>query len=590
MDYFTRVWQLFGDFVLRNKRILAGIYGFYILYAIANDLVLPHRSLDPIYKLTGLSRTTQFLVVSMVFGIMLLTKWVYKKSEWRRPIDLTSTPELRRGVILLFTLIFLNSVATSLRTIFNEVSSQHWPVLLIWVFFVIVLQVAFVHAALSLTQRLWVHLVLPALFSALNFVALYLALSGEFSRLSISSQIAVVFIIFLSFVFFFVLIGNRILSLRNANFVLGVTVLGMVIVLATSAPYFNTPKNENESELTSFSEIRFRTTPNIHILAVDALIPVSLAEKYMELSPSDLPYHRVLDDSRVVVYRNAFASDVPTVRSLDSLMRLAHADYYRDGNNYPYFSGRADSPVAQAFHSNGYNIWTGFNEPIFGRKGSFVDFNHPGQDWPFLHSTLCRLALQNPLKYFGICYFMSLITDDKEPKQKWSDQIIDIIGRSVREYGPPVFTLHYIINDPIGHTPPGFRMSDQHALEQYIELYRTSALKTAEMMEHLRDRIKSDGEPSVFIVIGDHGAYLSRGISTAIEKSFVVQDRYGILATILVNETDCSAEQLRYYTPNFATPERILAGIMRCLTHDPVYFDSLMEFGEDFNFDEFLYE
>ena len=581
--YFTRVWQIFVEFVLRNKRILAGIYGLYILYALANHLILPNRSLDPIYKLTGLSRTTQFLVVSMVFGVMLLTKW-FAQEKWRRPIDLTSTVKFRRGIILLFTLIFLNSLAASLRAIFDDVSSQYWAMLLIWVFFVMALQAAFVHTALLLTQRLWVHLVLPALFSTFNYVALYFALSGWFSTLSISSQTVVVSIIFLSFIFFFVLIGKRILPLRNVNSVLGVTALAMFIVLATSV--FYTPKNE--SKLTSFSDIRFRTTPNIHILAVDALIPVSLAEKYMELSPSYLPYGQVLDDSRGIVYKNAFASHVPTKPSLTSVMLLAHADYYRE-DSYPYFAGRSNSPVTQAFHSNGYNIWTGYNSSHFGRKGPFVDFYHPGQDWPFLDSTLCRLALQNPLKYFGICYFMSLITDDEKPKEQWADQIIEVISRSVREYETPVLTFHYI-SEHINHTPSGFRLSDQRALEQYIELYRTGAPKTAEMMEYLRDLIKSDGEPSVFIVIGDHGAYLSNGINPDDNKSFVVQDRYGILATILVNETDCSTEQLKYYTPSFATPERILAGIMRCLTHDPMYFDTLMKFDEDFSFDEFLYE
>ena len=582
-DFIRRAWLSFVDFILRNKRILASTYGLYVLYALTNHLILPNRSLDPIYKLTGLSRTTQFLFVSMVFGIMLLIRW-FVQEKWRRPIDLTSTVEFQRGVILLFTLIFLNSLAASLRAVFDDVSSQYWAMLLIWVFFVMVLQTAVVYAALSLTQRLWVHLVLPALFSAFNCVALYFALSGEFSRLSVGSQTVVVFIIFLSFIFFFVLIGKRILPLRNVNSVLGVTALGMFIVLFNSVLY--TPNNE--SKLTSFSDIRFRATPNIHILAVDALIPVSLAKKHMDIPPSDLPYDQVLDDSRVVVYKNAFASHVPTKPSLTSVMLLAHADYYRE-DSYPYFAGRANSPVAQVFHSNGYHIWTGYSASHFGRKGPFVDFYHPEQNQPFLHSTICRLALQNPLKYFGICYFMSLITDDEESKEHWADQIIEITDRSVREYETPVFTLHYI-SEHINHTPSGFRLYDQRALEQYIERYRTGALKTAGMMGYLRDLIQNDDEPSVFIVIGDHGPYLSNGINPDDDKSFIVQDRYGILAAILVNETDCSTEQLKYYTPSFATPERILAGIMRCLTDDPVYFDTLMEFEEDFSFDEFLYE
>ena len=580
--YFTCVWQLVVDFILHNKRILASVYGLYIFYAIANHLILPSRSMDPIFILTGLSRTTQFLAVSMVFGILLLI-WGLAGKMRRHLIDLNSNCELRRGIVLLFVFIFLNSLAASLRAVFDDVSSEHWMLLFTWVFIVLVVQSAIIYAMLLLIQKSWVHLVLLAVLSTFNFFALYLALSGRFSTLPINSQIIFVFFIFLSCISLFALIGKHVLSLRNVNFVLGVTALSMFVFLVFSVLY--APRND--SELASFADIQFHTTPNIHVLAVDALIPISLAQKHMGLS--ELPYYRVLDDKNktAVVYKNAFSSRITTKLSLNSLMRLAHTDYYRE--DHAYFTGRANSPVTQAFHSNGYRIWTGYNSSHFGRKGPFVDFNHPGQDWPFLHSTLCRLALQNPFKYFGVCYFMSLITDEGEPKEPWADQIIDIISRSAHEYATPVFTLHYI-RDHISHVTGDFRLSDQRALEQYIELYRTGALKISEMMVQLRDLVESDDKPSIFIVIGDHGPYLSSGINPDDDESFFVQDRYGILAAILVNETDCSAKQLKHYTPSFATPERILAGVMRCLTHDPVYFDTLMEFEEDFSFEEFLYE
>lgn len=537
--------------------------------------------MDPIYKLTGFSRTTQFLTVSMVFGIAGMVLLIKRFTREDRPIDLASSGALKRGIVLLIVLIFLNSMATSLQAVLDDVSSQHWVLLFSWTFAVMVLQAAIVYTVLSLNQKSWVHVILLAVISTFNFISLYLALSGKFSSVPVIFQLFVVLFILLSYLFLFGLIGKRILSLRNVNIVLALTSLIMLVPIATLV--FNAPKNDNELAL--FADIRFRTMPNIHILEVDSLIPGSLARKHMGLS--SLPYERVLDNNGVVVYRNAFSSYPKTKLSLNSLMRLANPNFNHK-KNYPYFPGRSNSPVTQIFHSNGYKIWTGFSDTYLGNKGPFVDFYYPGPNQPFLQSTLCELALQNPLKLFGICYLMSLVSEST-PHQIWPNQIFDIINRSVGEYATPVFTLHYIF-DPIGHTPSDFSRSNQLAYEQYIKFFRTGALKAAELIERLRSLVQNDGEPSIFIVTGDHGPRLSLFMSLDDDKTFVVQDRYGILATILVNETDCSAEQLRYYTPIFATPERILASVIRCLTHDPVRFDSLMKFEEDFNFEDFLYE
>lgn len=102
--------------------------------------------------------------------------------------------------------------------------------------------------------------------------------------------------------------------------------------------------------------------------------------------------------------------------------------------------------------------------------------------------------------------------------------------------------------------------------------------------------IRNDGAPSILIVMGDHGPFLSRTVRANKDPTFVVQDQHGILAAVLVNGTGCTAKQLQHYTSTFATPERILAGVMRCLARDPARIDKAMKFEEAYAFENYLYE
>lgn len=90
--------------------------------------------------------------------------------------------------------------------------------------------------------------------------------------------------------------------------------------------------------------------------------------------------------------------------------------------------------------------------------------------------------------------------------------------------------------------------------------------------------------------MGVHGPFLSRTVSLQDDPAFVVQDRYGIPAAVLVNNTECDAGRTQHYTAAFATPARILAGVMRCLARDPARLDAVMKFDEAYDFRTFLYE
>ena len=177
----------------------------------------------------------------------------------------------------------------------------------------------------------WLHLGVMAALSGFNLLALYLTLVGQYLSLPDLTRATVVAFVLLCFGMLFAVVGKRIVPVRSVNAVLILTMIGPVLAFALSSPA--TPENANR--MVPFGNIEFRTKPNIHIVSVDALSPLTLVKKNMGLS--ELPYARLLDDEEVFVFKNAFASRVPTGPSLNNLMRLAHVEFSGDSG---YFAGR----------------------------------------------------------------------------------------------------------------------------------------------------------------------------------------------------------------------------------------------------------
>ncbi|NNE84340.1 MAG: hypothetical protein HKN28_10250 [Alphaproteobacteria bacterium] len=560
--------------------VLAVVYGVYIVYVGANFMLVPHGLEDPVYRLTGIPRTDQIIGVSVSFVVIVLVSLIWHLARDGRPLDYSSSVAAKRGTTLLLALIFLNGGVASLAAVLDELSSQFWLPLFGWVALVLALQVLVVYAGLLRIKQAWVLTTLLGVLSTFNLFALYLSLLGAFQSRSDPIQIAIVIVALLSFVVVFATAGKSIVPLRGANAVLALMMIGPVATLAlapSAAP-------DTATRLAPFGKIEFRTKPNVHIVSFDALSASSLAEKYMGLA--DLAYEDLLENESVVVFKNAFASHVPTRPSLNSLMRLAHPDF--DGD-FGYFAGRSDGPVAHVFRVNGYKISTGFDQQYFGGPGPFVDAYIPEPARTVRNSTLCALASDDALKFFGFCTFGTLF-DGPAPEGKWPDRVNDIVGLSSGSPDTkPAFTLHYIVN-PIGHTALDYRSSDKKALERYAGLYHNKAAELTAIMEQLIETVRENPAPSILIVMGDHGPFLSRTASFDDDPTFIVEDQHGILAVVLANTSGCTPQQLRHYTAAFATPERILAGVMRCLASDPERFDAALNFDEAFDFTRYLYE
>lgn len=566
--------------LLRGLFVSGAVYGLYVVYAGANFMLVPNGFDDPVYRATNIPRTDQIVGVSVLFGIGVMAALIWHLARDGRPIDFAASLAHKRGTTLMVALLFLNGVAASLAAVLEDLSSQFWAPLFVWTAAVLALQVLVVYAVVLRIVQTWVHPVLLGALCTFNIFALYLSLLGNFQSQPDPTQVAIVIFALLSFVVLFAAVGKSIVPLRSANTVLVLTMIAPVAALALSSPA--TPNIANR--MAPFDGIEFRSKPNIHIISIDGLSADTLAEKYMGLT--DLAYEPLLKSDGVVVFKNAFASHVPTKPSLNSLMRLAHADFAGD---LGYFAGRTDGPVSHVLRTNGYRISTGFDQQYFGGPGPFVDAYVPEPSRAVRNSTLCALASDDEFKFFGFCLFGSLFADPP-PEEKWPNRVIDIVRQtSGATAAAPAFTLHYIVN-PIGHTALDYRSSDRKARERYAALYRNQAVRLTGIMEQLVETVRSDPAPSILMVIGDHGPYLSRTISIDDDPTFVVQDQHGILAAVLFNDTGCTAQQLQHYAAKYATPERILAGLMRCLANDPSRLDAALNFDEAFDFENFLYE
>lgn len=566
--------------LLRGLFVSAAAYSLYLAYVGAIYAIVPDGYRDPIYRLTGIPRTEQFVGASVAFAVVAMVLLIRHFAHTGRPLDFASSAATSRGTTLLVALLFLNGVAASLAAILDELNNQFWTPLFAWIAVVLALQVLIVYAVLSRIRRPRTHLALMAALGVLNLFALYLSILGEFQGQPVIIRAGIIVLASLCFGALFAAVGKRIVPVRSVNVVLLIAMSGPIAGILFSP----SPAPDIAGHMSSFDGIEFHTKPNIHIVSIDALSPASLAKKNMGLS--DLPYVRLLEHDGVTVFKNAFASQVPTRQSLNSLMRLAHPDFAGD---FGYFAGRTDGPVTHVLHANGYHIATGFDQYYFGDQGPFVDSYVPEPTRAIRNSTLCALALDIPLKFFGFCS-LGFLFDGPRPSDAWPDRVIDIIRRSDNvPASMPRFTLHYIYN-PIGHTALDYRSSDREALKRYAALYREGAAKVAGIMTRIYETVRNDPAPSMLIVMGDHGPFLSRTVSPDDDLTFVVQDQHGILAAILVNDTGCTTQHLQHYTAEFATPERILAGLMRCLAYDPTRVDSAMKFDEAYLFKNFVYE
>ena len=85
---------------------------------------------------------------------------------------------------------------------------------------------------------------------------------------------------------------------------------------------------------------------------------------------------------------------------------------------------------------------------------------------------------------------------------------------------------------------------------------------------------------ALVLVFGDHGAYLSRGITPAEDSDFFYADRHLVSLAVLATDNPCANRKaLSTYAPGYYTPSRAVAAIAKCLAGDTLP-ETLLNFDE----------
>ncbi len=492
----------------------------------------------------------------------------------RAPRETVEGPWLLTIFFLLLSASFLGA---SLPAVLQQLNVDFWRLLLGYVALLLLIQAGCIYLLLRFVKQILIATPVFVAVVVLNAFATYIVLREDFHELAWLGQAGIIFLLAVAVAVLFQMAAGRSLAVKKLNAVLAVIIVAPVAVLIPRQML----SRPDTSLVDRFSGIEFRSRPNVHILGFDSMTPPSLAAKYLKLD--NLGYAPLLQRDGTIAFRNAFASNVPTKRSLNSIMRLAHPGL---PEVYEYFAGRIDSPLARVFRSNGYKFLTGFDNLYFGAKGPYVDDFYPQTHEIVSENALCALAVDNPLKFFGFCELMKRF--EAREKKSWPETVSERIRSAARRPEPWITFTH--IYNPIGHTSKDYQSSDKTAFEKFRAGYRKRAERAAGIAQSIADSLLNDNGKSVLLMIGDHGPWISRTADPEKEAEFVVQDRHGIVAAILVNETDCKRSDFEHYATSYITPERILAGLIRCLAKEPEKVDAAVAFEETGDLKQYLYE
>jgi len=294
---------------------------------------------------------------------------------------------------------------------------------------------------------------------------------------------------------------------------------------------------------TNIQMVNFEAKPNVYFISFDALIPKALLQKHLNLETT--PYHDVLD-SQFQAFKNFFANQIRTMRSLNSLLALDTA-HYSKAVEYKvqkhFFPGLIPSPLFDIFKHNGYETNSLYRSLYFGKdKGPFVDNYFHSVDLRNLNKGVCEFIPTwgfRTLTFFGYCSLVKSKLYRKNigklgigPVDGYQDQIHFLIDhmRSGLKKKAPQFFLAYIFSP--GHATGVSIKKNTGEFDEYRQRYIKSSEITAVYIEQIVSFITKEDPKAIVYVFGDHGALLSRNETLESDATFVVQDRYGIYGGI----------------------------------------------------------
>ena len=275
-------------------------------------------------------------------------------------------------------------------------------------------------------------------------------------------------------------------------------------------------------DMSSIQHVSFREKPNLYFISFESMVPRSLLKKHYGLDTSR--FHDLFE-ANFRRFPNFFSEGNTTKDSLNLILALDEEMFFKASSTYRdnLFSGVQPSPLLNILRNNGYETrsYDPYSTYLGRYKGPYIDHytrHSEGGVCNLLNSAVQSIA------FWGYCAFL------REARPPSPDEYTRYLERSIANERPQFLMAHVIV---LGHTYAGYGYDDQARrsaeIRRYTQRFDGSVSRYLEaILEHLRN----NDPDAILYVYGDHGPWLSRGVSFEDNPKFVVQDRLGMLGGV----------------------------------------------------------
>ncbi|MEE9543520.1 MAG: hypothetical protein V3V95_07035 [Thermodesulfobacteriota bacterium] len=319
---------------------------------------------------------------------------------------------------------------------------------------------------------------------------------------------------------------------------MGVSIL--VLLLAIGGNFFWNQHKKHEQLIEAaklpdhFTFPTFKERPNVYFFFHDALIPEAMSRKFLNIDK--LQYISVIRNEGLRLLKNVFADRVPTNPSINSFiaMDLSYFDNMPRRIRHLLDTGAVAGPLYELFRRNEYKIQLISRSSYHGAESesdidSYAVWNELG---------LCK-TVDNDYALLGYCIpairklRQRLFGKSKLPFMEYYYKRIYETSKSPDRW----LTLSYV--QWPGHTLGSFYIDNPGDLESYSSDFKSRRDPGVAIgLQRLIMFTRMTDPNSIMVILGDHGAYVSRGMQDmAPEKRPLppkeyFQDRHAVVAAI----------------------------------------------------------
>jgi hypothetical protein len=409
--------------------------------------------------------------------------------------------------------------------------------------------------------------IIGAAFSTFAFYSIILTFIDSFATAPIFYQSVVVLAVFVISALLLVWSLNYqgLVFVAIASGVLIVSSLANFAIAELSGPQHLRGKPVPDG----FVKVRFKETPNVYLIAFDALIPGPVAKIVLDVDRP--PYIDTIEHLDLRLLRNTFANRVPTNRSLNSILAM-DVDWYdaTKGREKKLFdTGELPSPLYTIFKENGYSIQFIYSSAYFGPpKKARIDYygravkggicTHIDDKYALMLFCLKKVT-QGWRSFFGV------------KNAAYPAFLFRRIEKTAKS-GRPWLTFAYI-HSP-GHAPNATNLrTNPQGFDAYRKKFSANSKTAAEYIETLVRLIRENDPGSITLVFGDHGPKISRTLTpedpSPLTARKVILDRHAVVAA-LDPKTFCEDEISKAGEPLGLV--RLVRLLVKCLAggEDPI--------------------